>query len=193
MKLKWDSPIYKDPHWFCVKTGPKQETRVLRQLVSLPEISAYCPRIAYKKLRASGPARVSEAMFPRYVFARFLLPEQVRGVLSLTGVRGLVQFGGRPSIVVPGIIEKLREITNDEPEVEVFQEVRPGMNVVIGHGPYRGLEVLVSRVLPAGERVAVLLEVLGAEREVEIQREALLPPIEHPLAVPEAACVRAQR
>ncbi len=35
--------------------------------------------------------------------------------------------------------------------------------------------VLVSRVLPARQRIAVLLELLGGQREVEIERDRVLP------------------
>jgi transcriptional antiterminator RfaH len=182
MSRDWEKPIYREPHWFCLRTGPKQELRVLRQVAVVEGVEAYCPLVAYRKLRAGHPLRVEEAMFPRYVFARFGLLEQGRFLLSLIGVKGLVEFGGKPAIVDEGIIQALRELTAGEPVIEVRQEISPGRRAVILQGAYAGLEVLVTRVLSAGERVAVLLEVLGAEREVEIQREALLPPAEHPLA-----------
>jgi transcription antitermination factor NusG len=54
--------------------------------------------------------------------------------------------------------------------------------VKIVGGVYAGVKAVVSRVLPARQRVAVLLEVLGMEREVEISTEALLPDASHPLS-----------
>lgn len=182
MSWDWENPLYREAHWFCLRTGSKQELRVLRQVAVVQGVEVYCPLVGYRKLRAGHPIRVEEAMFPRYVFARFQLLEQGRHLLSLIGVKGLVEFGGKPAIVHEGIIRALRELTAGEPVVEVRQEISPGRRAVILQGAYSGLEVLVTRVLSAGERVAVLLEVLGSEREVEIQREALLPPAVHPLA-----------
>jgi transcriptional antiterminator RfaH len=177
MSWDWENPLYREDHWFCLRTGSKQELRVLRQVAVVEGVEAYCPMVAYRKLRAGHPMRVEEAMFPR-----FGLLEQGRHLLSLSGVKGLVEFGGKPAMVDEGIIRALQELTAGEPVVEVRQEISPGRRAVILQGAYVGLEVLVTRVLSAGERVAVLLEVLGSEREVEIQREALLPPAEHPLA-----------
>ena len=36
--------------------------------------------------------------------------------------------------------------------------------------------------MPARERVAILINMLGQEREVEVATEAVLPDIRHPLA-----------
>jgi hypothetical protein len=41
---------------------------------------------------------------------------------------------------------------------------------------------LVTQVLPAQERIKVLLEILGMEREVEVETSRVLPKISHPLA-----------
>lgn len=182
MNRDWNDPRYREPGWYCLKTGPKQELRVLRQLEVIEAVEGYCPLLAYRRMRGQHPLRIREALFPRYVFARFALWETGRHLLSLPGVRGLVEFGGRPAVVNSGIIAALRELTAGAAELEVRQELAPGSRATILQGPYAGLEVLVTRVLPAGERVAVLMEILGMEREVEIQKEALLPPIEHPLA-----------
>jgi hypothetical protein len=35
--------------------------------------------------------------------------------------------------------------------------------------------VLVTRVIPARQRIAILLELLGSQREVEIERDRVLP------------------
>ena len=40
---------------------------------------------------------------------------------------------------------------------------------------------MVSRVMPARERVAVLLEVLGMEREVEVSFDTVIVDIPHPM------------
>jgi hypothetical protein len=39
----------------------------------------------------------------------------------------------------------------------------------------QGLRVLVTRVIPARQRVAILLELLGTAREVEIERDRVFP------------------
>ena len=57
---------------------------------------------------------------------------------------------------------------------------QPGEEVQLIEGPFSGIRALVTQVLPAQERVKVLLEILSMEREVETYR--ILPKISHPLA-----------
>jgi len=49
-------------------------------------------------------------------------------------------------------------------------------------GPFSGVRALVTQVMPAQARVKVLLELLGMEREVEIESSGVMPDIVHPLA-----------
>jgi len=48
-------------------------------------------------------------------------------------------------------------------------------------GPFRGLRAIVTKILPAKDRIAVLLELLGIEREVEVPIYSVLPDTVHPL------------
>ena len=40
-------------------------------------------------------------------------------------------------------------------------------------GPLRGVKTIITRVIPAKERVNILLEMLGNEREVELAIDAI--------------------
>ncbi len=161
-------------HWYCIRTGSKQEQRVAKQILAENLADTYCPRIKYKKGRVTGLAWVTEALFPTYVFANFSFAESWRNISSLTGVRNVVRFGGLPAILAPEIILQLKEFVEEEEPLELDQSVTPGKEVQIVTGPYRGLTAVVSRLLPAQQRVAILLEVLGMEREVEISSANVL-------------------
>ena len=123
--------------WYCVKTKPKKEgvaTRLLRGELGL---EVFCPKIRFKRARSTGVAWVNEAMFPGYIFARFVYPELYRRIAATSGV---------------------------------------------AKGPFLGVRALVTRILPARDRVAILLNMLGQEREIEVSTAAVLPDIHHPLA-----------
>ena len=49
-------------------------------------------------------------------------------------------------------------------------------------GPFLGIRALVTRILPAQDRVAILLEMLGQQLEIEMSSAAVLPDMRHPLA-----------
>lgn len=59
--------------------------------------------------------------------------------------------------------------------MEVTADPQPGPEVVVTGGSLRGLRVLVTRVIPARQRIAILLDLLGSQREVEIERDRVVP------------------
>ncbi len=176
-------PLFaKELRWYCVKARPKQDgiaTRLLRQELGL---EVFCPKIRFKRARSTGVAWVQEAMFPGYIFARFIYPELYRRVAATSGVAKTLSFGGRPSILDESIIADLRLHVADGEVVEINSDIREGEEVKVVEGPFLGVRALVTRILPARDRVAILLSMLGQEREIEVPVATLLPDIRHPLA-----------
>lgn len=171
-----------ETHWYCVRTKPKNErltSQLLRHEVGL---EVFCPFIRFERARRTGRMWVTEAMFPGYVFARFDYAAHHRHIKAIGGVTGVVTFGVNPAIVDDRIVQDLRAEVSDEETIKIEPSVETGDEVNVIAGPFRGLRAVVSRVMPARERVAVLLEVLGMEREVEVAREAVLPDVPHPMA-----------
>jgi transcriptional antiterminator RfaH len=168
--------------WYCVKTRPKQEGVAARLLRSELELEVFCPKIRFKRARSTGVAWVQEAMFPGYLFARFVYPQLYRRIAATSGVAQTLSFGGRPCILNKSIIEDLRRHVADGETVEISSDIKEGEEVKVVEGPFLGVRALVTRLLPARDRVAILLSMLGQEREVEVSTSSLLPDIRHPLA-----------
>jgi transcriptional antiterminator RfaH len=169
-------------HWYCVKTRPKQEGIATRLLRSELGLEVFCPKIRFKRARSTGVAWVQEAMFPGYLFARFVYPQLYRRIASTSGVAKTLSFGGHPCILEDFLVEDLRRHVADGETVEIVSEIKEGEEVKVVEGPFLGVRALVTRVLPARERVAILLSMLGQEREIEVPASALLPDVRHPLA-----------
>ncbi len=55
----------------------------------------------------------------------------------------------------------------------VEDTLQPGDTVQIASGAMHGLQAVVRRVMPAKQRVAVLLDFLGRQTAVELDRRAL--------------------
>ena len=160
--------------WYCLRTGPRQEAiaaAALRQL----NIEVFAPRIRFQRIRTTGVAWVNEALFPGYLFARFLYEKQHRQVASMHGVIKIVTFGKTPHKVDPHLIAELRTHVLDHEVLEVKQEIAEGDEVSILHGPFSGVRALVSRLLPSRERIAILLQLLGEEREIEVVANTVFP------------------
>jgi transcriptional antiterminator RfaH len=114
-------------------------------------------------------------MFPGYLFAQFVFPLFHRRVEHSHGIRGIVHFGDYVATLDPQTMEALQEKTGEEEIVTLDPEIKVGQSVRIAEGPFQGLEVVVTRLLPARERVKVLLEFLGRPVETEISTPKILP------------------
>ena len=169
-------------HWFCVKTKPRNESAARRMLMRDVGVEVFCPMLRFERVRRSGKVKVTEAMFPGYVFAKFNYRAQHRHVAGTLGVSTIVRFGGIPSIVPDEVVADLRASVVDQETIEIPTNIQVGEEVQLLEGPFTGIHALVTQVLPAQDRVKVLLEILGMDREVEIEAARVLPKITHPLA-----------
>ncbi len=167
--------------WYCLRTKPKHERLASASLRSEAGVEVFCPFLRFERARSTGRVWVVEAMFPNYIFVRFDYLAQFRQVKSCRGVMKIVAFGGVPVVVPPGIVSDLRAAVSDEETIVIEPGVEVGEEVNLVAGPFRGLRAMVTRLMPARERVAVLLEVLGMEREVEVAASSIMPDIEHPM------------
>ena len=161
--------------WFCVRTQPKHEHLASVALRRNLGLECFAPRIRYRKSTRRGPVWFVEAMFPGYLFARFVYAELHRGVQSMPGVSSIVRFGTRVAALPDGTIDELRTASGAE-ELIIFDPApRVSEPVKIAEGAFRGLEAVVTQVLPAKERVKVLLDFLGRLVEAEIHTPHVIP------------------
>jgi transcriptional antiterminator RfaH len=164
-----------DPVWFCLTAEPKREHLAAIALGRRFQIECLSPRLRFRKLTQRGPVWFVEAMFPGYLFAKFVYSTQHRAVESSHGVRGIVRFGDRLATLPQDTIAALRSKAGSDEVVTVDSSPEIGQPVHIVDGPFQGLEVLVTQLLPAKERIRVLLEFLGRSLEMEIPTTKVLP------------------
>jgi len=153
-----------------------------RRLQAELGIEVFCPLLRFERARVSGRIRVTEAMFPGYLFAKFPYADLHRQVAATSGISTVVSFGGVPAVVEETIIRELRSVIGDGETVEIPTTVRVGEEVQVVEGPFKGIRAVVTQVMPARARVTVLLELLGMEREVEVNEQAVMHDVSHPLA-----------
>jgi transcriptional antiterminator RfaH len=163
------------PLWFCLRTHPKHEHIAAAGLRRQLETPCFSPRLRFRKATRRGAVWFVEPMFPGYIFAEFIYPLMHRRVEHATGVQGIVHFGDYLATIDTLTVTALQERAGDDEIVTIDPEIKPGQSVRIVEGPFQGLEAIVTRLLPARERVKVLLEFLGRPVETEISAPKILP------------------
>lgn len=160
--------------WYCVRTQPKREHIAAGRLELLGGVEVLCPRIRFQRSTKRGKVWFEEALFPGYLFARFDILSMLRAVSGTYGVRGLVRFAGECAPVPDFVVDILR---NEASGVVVVKEplLKAGDEALMAEGAMRGLRAVVTQVLPGGERVKILMELMGTAVEAEVPVAALEP------------------
>jgi transcriptional antiterminator RfaH len=161
--------------WFCLRSQPKHEHLAALGLRRQVEIACFSPRVRFRKATRRGAVWFVEAMFPGYLFAEFVYSRQHRWVEHSPGIQGIVRFGDRVATLDGDTIDSLRDKAGQEEMVTYDPEIQVGQSVRIAEGPLQGLEALVTHLLPAKERIKVLLEFLGRPLETEVATPKVLP------------------
>ena len=154
--------------WYCLRTHPKHEHIAAAQLRQEQDVEVFLPRIRFRRTTRLGSAWVTEALFKDYVFARFDLSVALRRVSHGRAVCGVVHFGDYWPTVPDRIICELQAAVGEDAICVVEETLQTGDTVQISAGAMCGLDAVVTRVMPARQRVAVLLEFLGRQTTVEL-------------------------
>jgi transcription antitermination factor NusG len=120
-------------------------------------------------------------MFPGYMFVLpppSIGPALLRQIPSVIGVVG-VRDRGRPDpcdhlvahlLSLAGCIDGMAGVIDETEDNLPVARFKVGDMVSVATGPFEGMRGLL-RADRGGERVTVLLELLGGDREVELSRE----------------------
>ena len=171
-----------EPAWYCLRSQPKHEHIAAAHLRLLEEVTVFCPRIRFKRSTRQGVVWVTEAMFPGYLFARFELMTMHRKVQYAQGVSAIVRFADRYPTIDEDSLEQLMAHTGANGVTEMNYGLSQGDCVRISGGLFAGLDAVVVKVLPAKERVRILMDFLGRKIEAEVGYANVLRYQVHPLA-----------
>ena len=159
-------------NWYCIYTKPNQEDHVCKKLAELPDIELLNPKLKRTKYVRKKLAEVVEELFPCYIFVQ-CFGSAWNDIRYVTGVSTIVRFGERIATVPDVVIAELKECFEAEEPLEVEDRLFPGAEVSIADGAFRGFKAIVLRMLPARQRVQILLDILGRQTLVEVDRASV--------------------
>jgi transcriptional antiterminator RfaH len=159
--------------WYCLQSQPKHERIATICLRMLKGVIVFFPRVRFKRRTLQGLVWVTEAMFPSYLFAHFELTEMHLKVRCAHGVSGIVRFGDRYPTIEDHALERLRDLTGVAEIRELSHELSQGDQVKIVDGAFVGLEAVITKVLPAKQRIRVLMDFLGRKMEAGVERSSV--------------------
>jgi transcription elongation factor/antiterminator RfaH len=160
--------------WFVVVSQPRKEGWA-RLNLERQGFACFAPTIRKTVRHARRHREKLVPLFPRYLFVALDLGRhQWRSVRGTFGVTTLVMEGERPRPVPPGIVETLAAASDGAGGYDFEAELQPGQKVRFLAGPFAD-RIGTLTALDEGGRVRVLLELLGAEREIAAASGNLIP------------------
>lgn len=160
-------------NWYCIYTKPRMEEMVGSQLMTLPGIDIFSPKLKHAGLWRGKPREKTEPLFPGYLFSRFSPLDYCHLITYTRGVRRILcDPSGRPCIVGDSIIGQIQSRMEDG-----FVRMEPigfahGDRVQITHGPLKGFTGIFEKT-KARDRVLILLSTIAYQASIEVERSSL--------------------
>jgi transcriptional antiterminator RfaH len=148
-------------NWYLVRTKPQKERWVQDQLKNI-SAEAFLPLLRSRVRCFGRPITAVKPLFPCYLFANFNLQERYFDVKYTAGVHSLVSVGGEAVVVPVSIIDEIKRRGTDGIVELPPRRLDPGQKIRIVDGPFRDIEAIFDRYLSGSERVAILLDAIGA-------------------------------
>jgi Transcription antiterminator len=163
-----------DAVWACIRTHPKHEHIAAAQLSHVPGVEVFNPQLRLERQTRRGRMRSTESLFVNYLFARFVIETSLERVRHTPSVKTVLHFGQRIATIPDDVIEELRQTLLEHAEVVFTDAPLEGDEVEIYNGPFHGEKGVIVRVLPARERVEILLDVLGRPLPTEFRLSSII-------------------
>jgi transcriptional antiterminator RfaH len=163
-----------EPVWACLRTHPKHEHIAAAQLSHIPGVEVFNPQLRLERQTRRGRMRSTESIFVNYLFARFVIETGLERVRYTPSVKTVLQFGERIATIPGPVIEELRQTLLENADTVFTDAPSEGDEAEISRGPFQGEKGIILRVLPARERVEILLDVLGRPLPTEFRLSSII-------------------
>jgi transcriptional antiterminator RfaH len=160
--------------WYVVQSQPNCELKAVANL-ERQGFSTYLPRYLKRRRHARRVEVVPAPLFPRYLFVRVdVSTQRWRSIFSTVGVSRLVCNGDCPTALSDQVIENLRVREDGAGFVHLTSRpnFRPGEAIRILEGAFTDCLGLYEG-MKDGDRVAILLDLLGRKVRVMVDAEAV--------------------
>ncbi len=161
--------------WYVVNTLPHQETRADQNL-RRQNFTTLLPVTRRTRRHARRLDTVLTPLFPGYLFVELDLDNQSWSSINSTfGVKRLLCGGERPTELQRDFVTALQETIGEDGIASVpAPELEPGQQVRIASGPFADCIAAVLHLSP-GERVKLLLNVLGGSVSATMPQRSVVP------------------
>ncbi|MCA1616851.1 MAG: hypothetical protein LC800_22755 [Acidobacteria bacterium] len=159
------------PLWYAVRTHPRQEDRAEFNLRAW-QVETFNPRLREQRYNefSGKPINLNKPLFPRYIFARFAADKLLHKVWYTRGVESVLGFGEGPASIADELIDLIKSKVGEDGFVRIKEELKPGDEVIIKHGPLKAFMGVFEREVESSDRIIILLNAVNYQGRVMVER-----------------------
>ncbi len=154
--------------WYVIQTKPKKEEDA-KSYLSMKGLEIFNPLIENFVIRNGRINKEYKPLFPGYLFGKFDLFQDYSLVRWGRGVKKVLSLGGgHPTPLSEEVVEMVKRRTDSYGIVRRSYHFEANDTVRIKSGPLKDLLGIFERWVSDGERVRILLSLVGYQPEVEL-------------------------
>jgi len=161
------------PRWYGIEFKPGSAAAIVTSLAS-KSIEVFYPTYVLRKQWSDRIGKITKALFPGYLFARFALENRMQ-VLMTPGVKRILGIGSRPVSVPEEEIASVKSIVESRLPLQTCPYLPSGAPVVIERGPLAGTRGVLRQDQGACWRVVVSVQMLQQSVSVDVDPIWLKP------------------
>lgn len=154
--------------WYALMSKPQKDAYAEEQLNN-QGYTTYRPLAMREKRHRGKVIKVTESLFPRYLFINLdAVNDNWAPIQSTYGVSSLVRFGDLPLSIPDSLIDQLKQQENQFQEKAIdLDRFKQGDIVTIGGGSFEGLNAIFERY-SGEERVILFMNILNEQSKVAV-------------------------
>jgi len=159
-------------HWYVIQTKPGNEHRVESNL-SNQGIEVFLPLLESFQYSSGKMIQKIKSLFPDYVFATLDINLHYYKVKWTRGVNKILGNGSEPLPVSEKVIQTIKDRMGENHFVKLDEELKEGAIVQFTSGPFKDLMGVFDKKMSDGERVRILLNLIGVDASVQVSRHQI--------------------
>ena len=155
------------PLWYVIQTKPGDEHRVETHLLN-QKMEILLPLVETYQYSNGKMVPKIKPLFPNYLFARLDLKLHSNKVRWTRGVNRILGVGNEPTPISERVIQMIKDHIDDDGTFKLLEDFQEGDLVQVTSGPFKEFIGIFQKRLSSGERVRILLNLIGVNIAVQI-------------------------
>ena len=162
----------KSKSWIVAKNKANQDKVALLNL-ERQNFEFFHPTFKIRSRRRNKSKEIIKPVFPGYIFIAINLEEKNWHKINNTrGISSVIVFGNEIPLIRDELIKELKYRFSPNNNPRTVDQIKIGMNAEITNGPFAELIGKIEEI-DANQRVWVVLDILGTQRRISINRLSL--------------------